>query len=545
MNSLWPAATRLSCLRPRLISRPCFEVNSLTARLTYLSFRPYSLTSCQRGTLNGTFQSSHTLARFQRIRFYSSKRIITKYEDLPDNFEEQGGLDFQDDPISQTKATKIFGMGITADQANTILRMLHAQRVSGTLPDHNEPSNASKIEKRVKALGLAWLRKNVPVDEEHCVRLRALEELQILEEVLESDGEKIGTWQPNAEERDNLYAEGVLEKVRKANEEAYDRKVQEEQQQQINKADEIGQNSGPLDTIKPRSHVELRRQGENPWLKHYLERAKILPEKPPEMSKFKRLYPSALVVLFVIAASCTFAHFYTPPKKSARLWPDVPPAFATIATIILVNVLITCLWHHPPAFRLLNKYFISVPGYPFAWSVVGGVLSHQAWYHLATNMFVLFWVGTRVHDEVGRANFLAIYFGVGALASFASLSSFVIANNFISATLGASGAVSGIIAVYLWLHREDAIKILGVFPPDNWPQIPSWLMLSFLIGTDVVMLRKNNPKVQIDHWAHLGGYAGGIGAAEILRWRTKEKRRLDAERRRNWGLVGRLKGGCL
>ena len=59
-----------------------------------------------------------------------------------------------------------------------------------------------------------------------------------------------------------------------------------------------------------------------------------------------------------------------------------------------------------------------------------------------------------MHDDVGRANFLAIYMSSGAIASLVSLTSFVLRKNLITSSLGASGAVAGVIAAYCWLHSK-------------------------------------------------------------------------------------------
>ena len=73
----------------------------------------------------------------------------------------------------------------------------------------------------------------------------------------------------------------------------------EEKARQKSQADEIRQNTGTLETIRPKARVELRRgvrdPSENEWYKKYVEAANVLPDGPPEMTVFQRLWPSALV----------------------------------------------------------------------------------------------------------------------------------------------------------------------------------------------------------------------------------------------------------
>lgn len=64
--------------------------------------------------------------------------------------------------------------------------------------------------------------------------------------------------------------------------------------------------------------------------------------------------------------------------------------------IMGVNLAVFALWKAwPPAWKMLNRYFISVPIYPHALSIVGSVFSHQQFRHLATNMVILWFIGTR------------------------------------------------------------------------------------------------------------------------------------------------------
>ena len=60
-----------------------------------------------------------------------------------------------------------------------------------------------------------------------------------------------------------------------------------------------------------------------------------------------------------------------------------------------------------------------------------------------------------VHDEVGRGNFLAIYVGAGVFGAFASFTRLVLIKAHHAATLGASGAIAGLVAAWLWLEPES------------------------------------------------------------------------------------------
>lgn len=59
-----------------------------------------------------------------------------------------------------------------------------------------------------------------------------------------------------------------------------------------------------------------------------------------------------------------------------------------------------------------------------------------------------------MHDDIGRGSFLAVYFASGALSSYFSLTANVLARHLVTSSIGASGAVLGVIAAWLSYHSE-------------------------------------------------------------------------------------------
>jgi rhomboid-like protein len=513
----------------------------------------------RNGTLS-QFTSSRICnrSRFQSqpIRTYASRPqgfqgVVARYEDLPDDYEDEGGLEFRSTPLSQTEAKRIFGPGIDVGLANRVLRIIHGRRVAGTLADPSLAAPAVGFDNMIKTSALAWLRKNVPVDEQDSAGQRAELELQAMEAEILADGERLGLYKPNSGDvskkekrgQNSLYGSSGLDAIRQAREKEFEEKEQAAEAARQKQADEIRHTTGPLSTESVRSRVELRRPGENPRLQYYLDRAKVLPDVPPEMSAWQRLWPSALVVLCVVGASVGFTSVYVPLSHSARMWPDMPPAAATVITLIAANTLVFVAWRVPPAFRILNKYFLSVPGYPRALAIVGNIFSHQTASHFAINMIVLWLVGTPLHDAIGRGNFLALYLSSGVISSFVSLTAFTLRKNFVTSSLGASGAISGLIGAYLWIHFNDHFKLIfDIFPPETLKGIPGYFLLGCVVSMDVYgLFRGWKVGTKFDHVAHLGGYATGIAAAEMIRRKAQEKRRLESERRKNLSIGDRIK----
>ncbi|KAB8289634.1 hypothetical protein EYC80_010548 [Monilinia laxa] len=471
------------------------------------------------------------------------------------------GLDYRQDPITQEEIQAIFGRVMDIDSAERFLRVIHGRRVAGTLPDPDEPSSLAYWEEIAQKNALAWLRKNVPVDEDENATLRAEQELAEIEGGIIEDSKRIGIYVPNvgggltrggrinfnmyksndskepAEGIKSVYGDSGLDAIRKANEAKSAAEEKKRKEEEMSQADEIRQNTGTLDHVRPRSRVELRRKGENPWLKYYEKKAQeTAPSVVPELSVFTRLWPSALVVLLTVGVSCTLAHFYIPPARAVRLFPEIPPAVTTVSALILANAAVFFLWRVPPAWKMLNKYFMIIPAYPRGLSMIGAVFSHQAFSHFIPNMTLLAILGVQLHDEIGRANFLALYFTTGAVSSFSSLAWWVWKKAFVTTTLGASGAICAVIAAFLWYKKDEGISIFGVTPT-----ISSWLLLGLVVGMEAwswKRARKSTGKQILDHQSHMTGYIAGIMGAEVIRWRERVRKRQAEERKRIQMAVG-------
>lgn len=467
-----------------------------------------------------------------------SQKVVTSYEELPNDYQDEDGLSFRETPLSTQEVHSIFGVGFSTVAANKVMRIIHGRRVAGTLAD---PLLGYYAE-RYWTVGLKWLRINVPVDEEDSAAQRALAELAAMESDIVADGTRLGLYKNDDRRRDsishtassNVYGRSGLDEIQ----EEYKRKSErfEAAKKRAEQAAEIERNTGTQieSSAQDRVGIELRRPGQNPLLKHYLEKAAaVAPDIPPEMSAWNRLLGSAIVMLSVIGGSALFAQVYVPPPHSTRLWQDLPPAAATILGLILLNTVVFFLWHIPPAFAPLNKYFLSVPGYPRGLAVLGNIFSHQTFTHLFSNMFVLWIIGTRLHDDMGRAHFLSLYLSCGVIASFASLSVFVAMKNFRHTSLGASGAICGIVGYYLWTHFDAKFRILNTLPPEPYSGIPGWLILSGILSYELYTFRKSKA-MTLDHYAHWGGYVSGISAAmykqKIIKRQHDEAMRKQARR---------------
>ncbi|KAI1467494.1 rhomboid-domain-containing protein [Daldinia caldariorum] len=485
------------------------------------------------------------------VRMLSRFRAITHYTKLPDDYEDSQGLPFRKEDLNQREVNQIFGGAhLPAPLANKLLRILHGRRVAGTLNDPNLRVNTAQFSAMDQRKALGYLRANIPVDEVINAGLRAEDELRLLEQANENgeqQPEEISSQDlppdtathetpiptgrlPKIRETNSPYGVSPLDRIRAHNiakREAEEKRLEEERKKR--EEEEALSNSGTLQ-IEQNKPKEL-----SPMMRKFTERATSDLKAPPEMKAWERLLPQAIMTVLIFAGCILYALVYTPPKRAERMWPDIPPAAATCLALIGINLTIWMAWKFPPAWRLLNRYFLVVPATPRPFQLIGAMFSQQNFSHVFLNMVGLWFFGTRLHDEVGRANLLAIYFFSGALGFMFSLTRLVLTNGLSYTTLGSSGSVYGIIAAFFWLHKYDEFKLFG-FPPDPMSGPQGLAFIGLILGLHVLPLfsRKGH---NTDIPSHLGGMVAGIAGAELIKRHMDQKARIRAERLKTMGAL--------
>ncbi|MFN8571165.1 MAG: rhomboid family intramembrane serine protease [Gemmatimonadaceae bacterium] len=135
---------------------------------------------------------------------------------------------------------------------------------------------------------------------------------------------------------------------------------------------------------------------------------------------------------------------------------------------------------------------------------------HGSWAHLLGNA-LFFWVfGNNIEDSMGRARFVVFYLVCGLIAAAAHV--FVDPTSPVP-TVGASGAISGIMGAYLILYPRVRVRMLFIFfviPVRAWLVLLWWFVLQVLSGLPQLMML--NPEVSsgVAVWAHVGGFVAGM-----------------------------------
>jgi rhomboid-like protein len=399
--------------------------------------------------------------------------------------KEEKGLAFQRNNLDILALRQIFGYEAPPRQeANQFLRVLHGRRVDGTL-DLPLPAPLEELKERfpnAESAGLQWLRENHPIDEDAAIIKRIQREEKGQEDhnpselqqraldwglfkLPEYHGPQSGHYQaPISEKEGDLYGQSTFDRMKAesmAKAEQEEAELQAEIDVKMAEAQKLHDEKSQALAERPEQGIEVSEEirPPNSFEKWRMQQAKdaqssFTLEEVEKISFLQRLLPSTVFVALVCIGSYVFAQYWSPPRRSDRMFPDVSLAFATVGAVVAANVAVYAAWKLPMFWRILDKYFVSTPGYPRAASMILNTFSHGNAKHLLRNMVGIVLFGLSLHEEVGRGWFLAIYFASGAIGSLASLTRFSLKKLYHTASDGASGSLLGIIGAYCWLHAK-------------------------------------------------------------------------------------------
>jgi len=145
-------------------------------------------------------------------------------------------------------------------------------------------------------------------------------------------------------------------------------------------------------------------------------------------------------------------------------------------------------------------------------TLLTSIFLHGSLWHVLANMLFLWVFGNNIEDACGHAKFLVFYLLCGALASVAHM--FVSIHSLIP-TIGASGAISGVMGAYMVLYpKARVVTIIPIFYFLWYPiELPAYLYLGYWIVLNVVLgqLSLGLPDLGGTAWfAHIGGFFAGL-----------------------------------
>lgn len=203
--------------------------------------------------------------------------------------------------------------------------------------------------------------------------------------------------------------------------------------------------------------------------------------------------------------------------------------WATLSLLALNWVIF--LFHHRFDYEIefwIWRTFFSIPGELRSWQLITPAFFHADIFHILFNSLFLLVFGPFVEDKVGWKDYLFLYFLTGVFAKLVhnTMTGLFLREEIFVPSLGASGAISGIMGVYLYRCYYSKIKLMvDLFLPVGiklpaYIILPLWFVRDFIGGIDSIRGIHQN----VAFWAHVGGFAAGFGASRYLQYEIQAKK---------------------
>ncbi len=182
------------------------------------------------------------------------------------------------------------------------------------------------------------------------------------------------------------------------------------------------------------------------------------------------------------------------------------------------------------------------PAGPLTWpTAVTSMFLHGSWFHLLGNMWFLWVFGNNIEDSMGHLRFPVFYLLTGLAAAGAHV---VAAPESGIPTVGASGAISGIMGAYLVLYPRVRVQtlfiiviLIRVIPLPAWIMLGYWFLIQVFAGGMTMGAEGGG----VAYWAHVGGFVAGVALIKpfekeglVGAKRSKKQLSRDELRRIGW-----------
>ncbi len=162
----------------------------------------------------------------------------------------------------------------------------------------------------------------------------------------------------------------------------------------------------------------------------------------------------------------------------------------------------------PAQFSLQNPFSLL--------TLFSSMFMHGSWFHVLSNMWILFIFGDNVEDRMGSFRYLAFYLLAGV---FAALTHVYFAPRLAVPTVGASGAVAGVLGAYFLLFpRARVLTFIPLFIFPWFIEVPALIFLGlwFLLQLANGLMFGGVAMEGIAWWAHIGGFLFGFVTARLF-----------------------------
>lgn len=155
---------------------------------------------------------------------------------------------------------------------------------------------------------------------------------------------------------------------------------------------------------------------------------------------------------------------------------------------------------------------LGVTPIPVYFTLLTSMFMHGSWAHIGGNMLYLWIFGDNIENRLGHKRYFLFYILTGIIASLSHVFSTIMSTqNSLVPSLGASGAISGVLGAYIMLYPTRKIKMFvfrGIVEVPSYIALGVWILLQVVSGLG--LLGGDGSGGGVAYAAHIGGFIAGI-----------------------------------
>jgi membrane associated rhomboid family serine protease len=154
-------------------------------------------------------------------------------------------------------------------------------------------------------------------------------------------------------------------------------------------------------------------------------------------------------------------------------------------------------------------------------TLIFSMFMHGGIAHIAGNMLFLWIFGDNVEDRLGHVRYLIFYLLTGVLASLAHVLTTIMfavdQSSLLVPSLGASGAISGVLGAYIVLHPKRRVTVIMFrFLTDVPAYVAVGIWFAFQLISGLGMLGGGSQQGGVAYAAHIGGFVAGVALVKLF-----------------------------
>jgi len=152
---------------------------------------------------------------------------------------------------------------------------------------------------------------------------------------------------------------------------------------------------------------------------------------------------------------------------------------------------------------------------PVYFTLITSMFMHGGWAHLLGNMLFLWVFGDNIENRIGHMRYLIFYLVCGIIASLSHV--FVSGSDSLIPSLGASGAISGVLGGYLLLFPSRRVRVImgrGITTVPAFVALGIWIV--FQVISQMGVLGGDQGGGGVAYAAHIGGFVAGLALIKLF-----------------------------